>query len=88
MFKQIEVDSWVRSGGASENEKSEEYTAMLTTDSQVQTIHDLLTSAKDMYHQLVLIVGPSGSGRLSFSNRYEEVDLSDQCELGNFFPAA
>jgi Cdc6-like AAA superfamily ATPase len=54
------------------NEKSEEYTAMLTTDSQVQTIHDLLTSAKDMYHQLVLIVGPSGSGKTELLKQVAE----------------
>ena len=50
---------------------------MLTTDSQVQTIHDLLTSAKDMYHQLVLIVGPSGSGKTELLKQVaEEVKTS------------
>jgi Cdc6-like AAA superfamily ATPase len=50
-------------GGLLKDEKSEEYSSMLTTDSQVQTIRDLLTSTKDMYHRLLLIVGPSGSGK-------------------------
>lgn len=36
---------------------------MLITDSQLQTILGSLKNAKDLYHQLILVVGPSGSGK-------------------------
>lgn len=36
---------------------------MSITDSQLQTILGSLKNAKDLYHQLILVVGPSGSGK-------------------------
>lgn len=36
---------------------------MSITDSQLQTILSLLNTTKDLYHQLILVVGPPGSGK-------------------------
>ncbi|RFU95874.1 BREX-3 system P-loop-containing protein BrxF [Sphaerochaeta halotolerans] len=45
---------------------------MSITDSQLQTIFSSLKTAKDMYHQLILVVGPSGSGKTGILKQIAE----------------
>lgn len=49
---------------------------MSITDFQLQTILSSLKNAKDLYHQLILIVGPSGSGKTGILKQIAEREKS------------
>lgn len=79
MFKQFEVDEWVRCALASD--KTDKLANEQKGATMAEPIHDRivqsLQAAKGLYHQLVLLVGEAGSGKTCVLRKVaEKVDSS------------